>query len=74
MSLEICDLLLHVDGVLNDLSLRLLGLYAHLEDLIDDLLDIFHHIVMLRVEVFIGLIDDLNKDFTVVLEGSSEGL
>jgi len=74
VSLEICDLLLHVDGVLNDLSLRLLGLYAHLEDLIDDLLDIFHHIVMLRVEVFIGLIDDLNKDFTVVLEGSSEGL
>ena len=74
MSLEICDLLLHVDSILHDLPLRLLGLNPNLEHLIDDLLNIFNHIVMLRVKVFISLIDDLDKDFTVILEGTSKCL
>ena len=74
VGLEVSDHLLHAHSILNNLLLTLLGLDTNLEDFIDDLLKILHHIVVLRLKVLIRLVYDVHEDFTVVLEGTPQRL
>jgi len=66
--------LLHTYGVFNDLLLSLLGLDTHLEHLINYFLEIFNHVIVLCLEIFICLVNDANKDLSVILEGAPERL
>ena len=74
VSFQVCYLLLNIDRVLHDLLLRLFRLNSDLEDLVDDFLQIFHHIVVLRFEVFVGRVDNADENFTIVLQGAPQSL
>ena len=74
VGLKVSDHLLHAHSIFNNLLLTLLGLDTNLEDFIDDLLKILHHIVVLRLKVLIRLVYDVHEDFTVVLEGTPQRL
>jgi len=74
MRLQVSNHLLHSDSVLDDLLLALFCLDAYLEHLVDDLLQVFNHIVVLCFEIFVSLIDDTDENFSVVLQGSSQRL
>ena len=74
MRLQVCYLLLYIDSVLNDLLLGLFGLDSDLEDLVDDFFQIFDHVVVLSLEVFVRLVDNADENFTVVLQGASQSL
>ena len=67
MRLQVCYLLLYIDSVLNDLLLGLFGFDSDLEDLVDDFFQIFNHVVVLSLEVFIRLVDNADENFSVVL-------
>ena len=71
---QVCYLLLHVDSVLHDFPLGFLSLDAHFEDFIDDLLEVFNHVVVLRLKVLVRLVDDTDEDLTVVLKRPPECL
>ena len=74
MRLKISYHLLHTYGVFNDLLLSLLGLDSHFEYLVDDLLEILNHVIVLRLEVFVRLVDNADEDLSVILEGAPECL
>lgn len=74
MCLEVCYLLLYIDGVLNDLLLGLFGLDSDLEDFVDDFFEVFDHVVVLSFEVLVRLVDNADKNFTIVLQGTSQRL
>ena len=65
--LQVRDLLLHANCVLHNLLLALLRLDAHLEDFIDDLFEIFNHIVVLYLKVFIRRVYDAHEDLPIIL-------
>jgi hypothetical protein len=66
--------LLHLESVLGQLLLDLLGFYAHLENFVNDFLEVFNQIVVFELHVFVGFVDDVNKHFAVVLQGTSQSL
>ena len=74
MRLQVCYLLLNIDSILYDLLLGLLGLDSYLEGFVDDFLEILDHVVVLRLEVLVCLVDDADEDFTVVLQGAPQSL
>lgn len=74
MRLQVCYLLLYIDSVLNDLLLGLFGLDSDLEDLVDDFFQIFDHVVVLSLKVFVRLVDNADENFAVVLQGASQSL
>ena len=71
---QVCYLLLHGNRVLHNLLLGLFRGDAHLEDLIDDLLQILNHIVVLRLKVLIRLVDNAHEHLTIVLQCTSKCL
>ena len=72
--LQIVDHLLLLDCVLDDLLLDLLRLDANLEHFVDHLLQVLHHVVVLRLEVLVSLVDYAHEHFAVVLKSSSQRL
>ena len=74
MSLQVGDRLLQFERVVHNLLLALFSLDANFENLINDLLKILHQIIVLALCILIGLVDDVNEDFTVILKGPSERL
>ena len=74
MRLKISYHLLHTNGVFNNLLLALLGLDTHLEHLVDYLFEIFNHVIVLSLEIFVCLVNDAYEDFSIVLEGAPERL
>ena len=72
--LQVCYLLLHVDCVLYDLLLGLLGLDTNFEDLVDDFFEVLDHVIVLGLEVLVRLIDDADKDLAIVLQRSPQCL
>ena len=74
MRLQVCYLLLHVDCVLYDLLLSLLGLDTHFKHLVDDLLEVFDHVVVLDLEVLVRLVDNADEDLAIVLQSSPQCL
>ena len=65
---QICYLLLHVDCVLYDLLLGLLGLDANLEDFVDDFFQVLNHVIVLDLEVLVRLVDDADENLAIVLQ------
>ena len=72
MHLQIGDCLLHLEGVLCELLLHLLRLHAHLEDLVNDLLKVLNQVVVLKFDILVRFVDNVDKDLTVVLQRSPE--
>ena len=67
MRLKISYHLLHTYSVFNDLLLSLLGLDPHFEYFVDDLLEILNHVIVLRFEVFVRLVDNADENLSVIL-------
>ena len=72
MCLQVGDHLLLARVVLHNLLLDLLGLDADLEHLVDDLLQVLHHVVVLALEVLIRLVNDVDEYLAVILEGTTQ--
>ena len=69
VGLQVGDHFLHARVVFNNLLLDLFRFNTHLKDFVYDFLEILHHVVMLGLEILIRLVDDVDKDFTIVLQG-----
>ena len=71
---QVCYLLLHVDCVLYDLLLGLLGLDTNFEDFVDDFFEVLDHVIVLDLEVLVRLVDDADEDLAIVLQRSPQRL
>ena len=71
---QVCYLLLHVDCVLYDLLLGLLGLDANLEDFVDNFFQVLNHVIVLDLEILVRLVDDADEDLAIVLQRSPQRL
>ena len=72
MHLQVRDGFLHLEGILSKLLFDLFCLDPHLEHFINDLLEVFDKVVILRLYVFVGLVDDVDKDLPVVLQCTAQ--
>jgi len=72
VSFQVGDRFLELKGVINGLLLILFRFDAHFEHFVYDLFKIFNQVVVLCLDVLVSFVDDIDEDFSVVLQGTSQ--
>jgi hypothetical protein len=65
---------LQFESVFNDFLLTRLSLNAHLEDFVNDLLEIFNEIIVSVTALIRLLVDYGHKDLTIISDRTAQGL
>jgi hypothetical protein len=67
MSLKVCNLLSQVCRTIIGIKVGFLCLDSDLVNFLNDLFQVTHEVVVLGLDFLISFIDDVDKNFTVVL-------